>query len=348
MSVLALVNAGAEGQYIGTEKGIEESHRPKLAFAFPDFANTPDGMTLDDKTGDIFMASPNFNDPSYPGLILRIDKKKNTSIYFVMPVHPETKRGCPMGMDIGPDDNLYVADNQYFTDKNHKSRVMRITREKDKPTGCDVAVDGLNLANAVLWMDDAMYVTDTFFDEPCKSGMWRITMEEMKKGTVHLKPANDPHLLATFTTVPNHRKDTAGADGITRDSKKNIYTGNFGDGVISKIVVDKDGKLVSNTILIRDPKMPCSDGMFCDLKTDIIYVTDSEQNAIHAFTPEGKWWTYWKNGDTEGENGLLDQPCEPVIRGDEMFIANFDMPFPGLTNQKYDKWHTLSVIKMKK
>ncbi len=347
MVVLALANAGAQGQYIGDEKGVTLADKPKLAVAFPDFGNTPDGMTLDDKTGDIFLASPNFNDPSYPGMILKIDKKNNYSIYYVPPVHPETKRGCPMGMDIGPDDNLYVADNQYFADKNHKSRLMRIIRKNGKPIDCDVAVDGFNLANAVLWMDDAVYVSDTFFDKSCESGVFRITMEEMKKGTVHLKPTDDPHLIAKFTTVPNHRKDTAGSDGLTRDSKKNIYTGNFGDGVISKITVDANGKATSK-ILINDPKLSCADGMFCDLKTDIIYVTDSEKNAIHAFTPEGKWWTFWKNGDTDGSDGLLDQPCEVVIRGKEMYCACFDMSFPGLTNQKYDKWHTVSVFKIKR
>lgn len=346
MAILTTVNAGVQGEYIGAGKGIQESNRPKLAVAFPDYANTPDGMTLDDKNGDIYMASPNFNDTTYPGVILKIDKKNNSSIYYVMPVHPVTKRGCPMGMDIGPDNNLYVADNQYFYDKNHQSRLMRITREKGKPTGCDIAADGLNLANAVLWMDDAVYITDTFFDKPCESGIWRITLDEMKKGVVHLKPTHDPHLIATFTTVPNHRKDVAGADGITRDSKKNIYTGNFGDGVISKITIDEKGKATSK-ILINDPRLSCADGMFCDLKTDIIYVTDSEKNAIHAFTPEGKWWTFWQNGDTDGSDGLLDQPCEIVIRGNDMYVACFDMPFPGLTNQKYDKWHTLNVIKMK-
>jgi hypothetical protein len=93
--------------------------------------------------------------------------------------------------------------------------------------------------------------------------------------------------------------------------------------------------------------MTCVDGIFCDLKTDEIYVADSEKNAIHIVTPQGDLKTLWMNDDSDGSDGLLDQPCEPLIRGNELIIANFDMPFPGLINSVYDKYHTLSVIKLK-
>jgi hypothetical protein len=36
-----------------------------------------------------------------------------------------------------------------------------------------------------------------------------------------------------------------------------------------------------------------------------------------------------------------------VIRGDELIIVNFDMPFPGLKNTVNDDHHTMSVFKIR-
>ena len=326
--------------------------KPALFLSLPDTCNTPDGMTLDEKTGDIYLSCPNFNDDKFPGIILKIDKANGAKQFFDMPLHAETKKAGPMGLDIGPDGNLYVADNQYFSDKDHKSRLIRITIKAGRAVGAaDVVVDGFKLSNAVIWKGNDVYVSDTFFDledKPGASGIYRISLDEMNAGCVKLNPKGtaDPHLIATFTTVPNHRNDLAGADGLTFDSKGNLYTGNFGDGVLSKITFDSDGKVTSNEVFVKSPKMTCVDGIFCDLKTDTIYVADSEKNAIQVVSPDGTLTTLWENVDTDGADGLLDQPCEVVIRGNDMIIVNFDMPFPGLKNTEYDKHHTLSVIRM--
>jgi hypothetical protein len=63
---------------------------------------------------------------------------------------------------------------------------------------------------------------------------------------------------------------------------------------------------------------------------------------------DGSLKTLWMNGDTNGADGGLDQPCETLIRGNELIIVNFDMPFPGLKNAAFDKPYTMSVIKLKK
>lgn len=334
-----------------------EANKPALFMSLPDYANTPDGMTLDDKSGDIFLSCPNFADETYPGIIVKINPQNKRSIYYTMPVHPDTKHCFPMGQDIGPDGNIYVADCQYLSfkkvpGKEHLSRVICVQRDaQGEPIGDRVAVDGLNLANALLWMDDALYVSDTCLDLPGKLGMggiWRFTKDELDKGTVHIYPRqHDPHLIATFQCVPNERDDLAASDGMTRDSQKNIYIGNFGNGVIYKGSAGADGKWTFKE-LINDPKLSCCDGIFCDLKTDKIYLADSAKNAIQVFTPDGKWSTLWQNGDTDGADGLLDQPCEAIVRGDELIVANFDFIVPGgLLNSSNDKVHTLSVIKLK-
>ena len=327
-----------------------QKYRPSLFLSLPVYCNVPDGMTMADD-GSIILAAPNFADESYPGVLMRIDKENNLTLYFTAPVHPETKRGCPMGMDFGPDGNLYYADNQYFYDVNYKSRLMRVVVEDGEPVRVETAVEGFKLANAVIWRGNDVFVSDTFLDvegKPGMSGIYRISLGEMQKGVVKLEPSHkDPHIIATFTTIPNSRGDIAGADGMTIDSKGNLYTGNFGDGVMSKIEFDKNGKVISNKIISR--AITCCDGIFCDLKTDDIYITDSAKNAIHVMRPDGAMRTLWQNGDSDGSDGLLDQPCEPIVRGDELIIANFDFCKPewNVLNKGPDEHHTLSVIKLR-
>jgi len=222
-----------------------------------------------------------------------------------------------------------------------------------KAEGVDVVVDGFKLSNAVVCTDTHCFVSDTFLDLPDKPGMsavYRFTMEELKAGTpIKLKPlGEDPHVIAKLTTQPlKVREDVAGADGMTMDSKGNLYVGNFGDGNFYRISFDATGK-PELTTLIDDPEiLSCVDGIFCDKAKDVIYIADSEKNAIQCYNiKDGKITTLWLNDDCDGTGGLLDQPCEVLIRGKKMIIANFDMPFPGLKNTKFDAPYTLSVINM--
>jgi sugar lactone lactonase YvrE len=324
--------------------------KPSLFLDLPEEANGPDGMTMA-PNGNILVACPNFVNPEHPGIIIEVDKANKWTTFSTAPVHPETKKGHPMGMDFGPDGNLYYADNQYFNDKDYKSRLMRVTVKDGKAVKTDVVVDGFKLSNAVIWKGNDVFVSDTFRDVEGKPGVsciFKISLDEMNAGVVELKHSeDDPHIIASFVTVPNDRGDVAGADGMTIDSTGCLYVGNFGDGVMSKICFDADGNVAGQKIISK--AITCCDGIFCDLATDDIYITDSAKNAIHLMRPDGTMKQLWANGDSDGSDGLLDQPCEPIIRGDELIVVNFDFATPewGLINQKPDDKHNLSVFKLK-
>ncbi|MFW6162331.1 MAG: SMP-30/gluconolactonase/LRE family protein [Planctomycetota bacterium] len=328
----------------------QQKHRPKLFLSLPEYAHLPDGMTKA-PDGNIILACPNYyHDQRYPAVLLKIAPDKKWHIWLQMPIHPDTNRSGPMGLEFGPDGNLYVADLQYFWDTDFKSRLIRVNVEDGKPVSTDVVADGFKLANAVRWKGDHVYVSDTYFDLPDKphqSGIYRFRLDELREGTVHLKPApKDPHLIAQFTTVPNERKDSAGADGLCFDKRGNLYCSLFGDGAVYKITFDDQGNVASNECIVRDKRLPCGDGMVYDPRRDRIYVADSQNNAIHIIHPDGKHETLWENADADGSTGLLDQPCEPFLYGNRLIISNFDGNFPGLKNKSHDHHHTLSVISL--
>ena len=148
---------------------------------------------------------------------------------------------------------------------------------------------------------------------------------------------------------------------MTVDSNGVIYFGNFGDGVMYAVTVEADDSVKCVKIL-DDERFQCCDGIFFDAVSNLIFINDSQKNSIRAMTtlrpqrpnasarpnmPAVFSWTVWENGDTDGTDGLLDQPCECVIIDGKMVIANFDYPFPGLKNEKFDAPYTMSVIDIK-
>ncbi|MDD4017488.1 MAG: hypothetical protein PHV28_06035 [Kiritimatiellae bacterium] len=337
---------------------LDEKYRPQLFKQFGDPVNTPDGMAQD-RHGNIFLAAPNFVDKSYAGTIMKMDRKSGKwSVFVAGLLHPDTKRGAPMGMEFAGDGNLYYCDNQYFFDKNYKSRIMRVVIGKNgEPLKIEPVVENIRLANAVRVRGNAILFTDTFFDVAGKNqgGIYRVPMSAFKERPARLLPkeqaANDPYCLGITDTVPlEHRKDTAGADGMCIDKDGNIYTGTFGDGHFYVLKLKADGTYEKPQTLINDPKVfPCCDGICYYAKKDWVIMTDSERNAVLYWDIKaGKLGTLWMNDDTDGADGLLDQPCEPMVWGDKLIVVNFDMSFPGLKNTKNDSVHTVSVINLKK
>ncbi len=349
LAMLVLVSTGMTG-CDGT--GGMAQYEPKLMFSLPDKCNTPDGITLCDKTGIMYLSCPNFNDPNYPAIIMQITPDNKVLPLVVPPARADTRIAGPMGLDIGPDGNLYVADNQYFANADHRSRVLRVNMSGGKATGVDVVVDGLKLANALIWRGDRMYVSDTAFDlkgEYGAGGIWCFTLAEMNKGVVKVKPnATDPRVMVKINAIKGRGTGSSGPDGMAFDEEGNLYTGNFGDGVLYKITFNADRSMKSCDVFLKDPTLTCCDGIFYRAADKKIYIADSQKNSIKRVSLDGKLENIWQNGDCTGEGNMVDQPCEVIVRGNELIIVDFDMPFPGLLNSTFDKPHTLHVINLAK
>jgi hypothetical protein len=77
-------------------------------------------------------------------------------------------------------------------------------------------------------------------------------------------------------------------------------------------------------------------------------VADSAANAVQIIHPDGAIETLAQNGDVSDKTtGQLDQPCEAMVRGNEVIVSNMDWPFPGMRNSKFARPAVLSVIKIK-
>ena len=334
--------------------------KPKLFCDLTGECAIADELALDGK-GHILLSMPNCLEyEKFTPKIALLDKNgKKTDWFTKLTPHPKTGKVHPMGIEFGPDGNLYIADNQYFDDKDHQSRILRVIVKNGKPSSCEVAVEGTKLSNAIRFKGNDLYLTDTSFNLPDKrdqSGVWRFSLDEIGAGKPVLKVlplGRDPHIIATFTGKPQPKKsdgtfdETAGADGAAFDSAGNLYVGLFGDGQFFKITFNADGGVKSNVKIIDDPSFKCCDGIWCDPKTDKIYMANSANNSVHIYDArKHTLQMIWENEDNDGSNGLLDQPCTACLLGKKLIVVNFDMPFPGLKNSKHDNPITVSYFEM--
>ncbi len=366
---LTLAAVMAAGVFAEVMTQGAEKYRPRLFKRFGDTVNLPDGLTQD-REGNIYLSAPNLIDKGYAGVIMkRSFKTGRWSVFAAAAISPKTGRGCPMGIEYGPDGNLYYCDNQYFLSKNYASRIMRVVidPETKEALRMETVVENIKLANALRFYGDELFFTDTYFNLPGSvglGGVYRVPLSDCRMKAVKLlaKPdyKKDPYFLGCTETVPlpGRGGDNSGADGLAITDSGDLYFGTFGSGRFYTMKRQKDGSYAPPLLIFENPKLfPCCDGICYDSKLNRIIMTDSALNAIHSWDiaaekrGEGAkaFGEIWKNGDTDGATGLLDQPCEPLVWKDErgrrrLVVTNFDMAFPGLVNKVNDPVHTLSII----
>jgi sugar lactone lactonase YvrE len=203
----------------------------------------------------------------------------------------------------------------------------------------------LNVANGIAVYDGYVYITETILvpeSKPLVSGVFRFKFgEEGVKMKEPLK--DDPHLILTMESkgsVP------FGADGICFDKEGRLYVSNFGDGLIYRYLLDKDGKPTESKLFAKADFMKSSDGMDYDPKTDKIYSADLVANGVNVIDMEGNVKRLAVDPDNDGSGGQLRSPSEALVRGSTIVVANMDFVIEGGVIKKYSKPATMSVIKL--
>jgi sugar lactone lactonase YvrE len=351
--------------------------KPRLLVELPDYAVTPDGMAIA-PDGDLVVACPNFasyakgaSRPTVAGCFIKIGKDHKVSKLFDCPVLAETGRACPMGIEFGPDGDLYVVDNQNWGTGNgangeiNQGRILRLKISGGKLAGTTVLAQGISHPNGLRYHQGQIYVT--------VSKLPRVKRPDgLMVSAVYRFPANgrgirvtntlaDPNLLVSFVTLNKFAQ--YGADGIVFDSQGNLYVGNFGDGRIHKIVLSSNGMAAQNRVFAKtdhdyslDPavpgflakavtaKMRTTDGICVD-PADNLYVADFSNNAIAKVTPAGEISVLAQNPDTGGRNGDLNEPGEPVVWQGRLVVSNFDAVFePDKVAQRHTAPAKMSVL----
>lgn len=318
--------------------------KPTLFADLGETCQTPDGMALD-KKGNLFLSITNpISFEKYGSKILTFDKNDKPITWFdKLPLHPITKKVHPMGMEFGPDGNLYVMDNQFFAGKENFSRLIRVIVKEGKPLNAEVLVEGVNFGEAVRWSKNRIYITDALFENRRESGIYSFSLDQLNKKNIVLDSSNKKdYLIATFTLKLEVTKNTIGIDGIAFDKKGNLYAGNFGDGVITKLEFYSDGKVKSQKVVFDSDQLKCCDGFFYDEKRNSIFIANYENNSVHQLNLNTNTISLiWENDAADGADGKLDNPCETIIYKGKLLVVNYDT-FPGEKNKEADSFHTIS------
>lgn len=333
-----------------------DAPRAALFATLPDDCNTPDGMTLL-RDGSIVVSVPNFNDKTKPPRFMRITPQRQVETFYQIPtpypgLAPGFDRIGPMGVAAAPGGDLYFADLQPMDVKDQQSRLWRLEVKDGRAQKMVLVASGFNVANGVAIRNGFLYVTESVLDQDAKPLASAVLRFRLGDENVRLKSPlrDDPRVIATFTFKDPKEQWRFGADGIAFDSKGRLYVGSFGDGKLYRITFDDAGRVTGNSTFAEAPgRMVNCDGMSLDPQTDKLYLADSAANAIQVIDcADGSVTTLVANDDVaEKTTGALDQPCEALVRGDEIIVSNMDWPFPGFKNQRHQLPATLSVIKVR-
>ncbi len=354
IAALAVVSISMFGGCKKATPPVTALKTPKIAVNLPLKYNTPDGMIVD-ADNNILLNVPNFSNDKFPAVIVKIDENDQLTKLYKLPIHAETGRCAPLGIALGPDGNLYIADNQGFLGRtDNQSRLIRVIMKNGKPVGYKILVTGIMQANAVSCTKDSVFVTDTNMatvDGKTISGLWRFKYDEFKVSTVKVAPYDsgkdkqDRHLVTTFVTEDENWWGTVGANGLAIAADGTIYVCNFGEASVVKIKLDNNGKVVSQKTIAKGNGMKSADGMKICPVTGNLIIADFIGNAVHAVDPKtGKVTTIAKNENNSGGlGGKLDKPSEVCIRGNKIYVANIDLTLDG---NEHDAPHTISVIEM--
>ncbi len=324
--------------------------KPRLFVTLPDYVCTPDGMEID-REGNLIVSCPNYADKNMSGCVIKIDKDKNITKWFDVPVHEETGVARNMGIAFDKDYNVYLCDNQGWSEDKeliYKGRILKLTFHEDGTINkCIVVASHMEHPNGIRIKGDYMYVTQSYMHpQKTESGklmscVYRFRLDE--EGVNITNTLQDGNIFATLIT--ENPKCQYGADGIAMGKDGNLYVGNFGDGEVIRLVLDDQGDLLYQESYAKDyDELKSTDGMIFDEEGNL-YIADFCANAIVRVSSERKVQRYAQSPDCDGLDGGLDQPGEPIIWQGRLIASCFDLVTgEGKVNTAHEMPATMSEL----
>lgn len=173
----------------------------KVFAAIQSPANSLDGLAvLPD--GAVAVSVPNLNDRKAEPVILKVAASGLAMPIASIKPGSGSERAVPFGMDVSPLGELFVADNQFFSERKPRpsSRLLAVRADGSVR---EVA-SGLCVANGVRVSGEYVYVTDsqlpTTGSNMIVSAVYRFPLRgEVVK--LEGDPAKSPHLVVRFETT---------------------------------------------------------------------------------------------------------------------------------------------------
>lgn len=324
----------------------------ELFTILPDYICTPDGMAID-REGNLVLSCPNYADDNKSGCVVKINKDKEITKWFDVEVHPETGIARNMGIAFDHQWNLYLCDNQGWSGREDlvfKGRVLKVSfDEAGNVKKTTVVADGMEHPNGIKIRGGYMYVTQSCLSKVADpsgklvSCVYRFRLDEENIHVDNL--LTDEHILTTFITM--NPDCQYGADGIEFDQAGNLYVGNFGDGEVVKITLHEDGTVKEQCSYGKDwSQLESTDGMVMDTAGNL-YIADFSANAIAKVTPDGRVERIAQSPDSDGLNGELNQPGEPIVWNGKLIVSCFDLVTgPGKVNTGHSMPATLAGLSL--
>lgn len=311
----------------------------KLFSTLPESCPTPDSFTTTSE-GKLLLTCPNYASKMVQGRLMQWGESGEFRSLGDFYLNDEKVNVSPMGIVASDKGEIYMCGAL-----KGKGRVFKVDLAPDS-VRLEVIAKGIQGANGIRYFDGMLFVTVPSIAKLKKTknvgGVYRFNASDRD---IQINgDSTDTNLIFTVETQNPDRQ--FGLDGIAVNKKGDLFIGDFGDATIYRLKMKK-GEVKSSEVFCKLPNETGVDGICFDSKGNL-YLAGFSQNEIWVVDKSGNFNLLAKNGDSNGENGQLDQPADVFVYQDKLLISNFDlMVAKGMINTAHGKPFTISYIEIK-